>query len=81
MVITDHIKYLEGIKFLLSDSSKFIQLPIDEDKWINNIINLVNKVKYRFKALRNEEKFSEKEFDSICSVGTTLRILYGNPKI
>ena len=63
MVITDHIKYLEGIKFLLSDSSKFIQLPIDEDKWINNIINLVNKVKDWFKVLRNEEKFSEKEFD------------------
>ena len=57
MVITDRIKYLGGIKILLSDSSKIIQLPIDEDKWINNIINLVNKVKGRFKVLRNEEKF------------------------
>ena len=81
MVITDCIKYLEEIKFLLSDSSKFIQLPIEEDKWINNIINLVNKVKYWFKVLTNEEKFSEEEFDSIRSVGTTPRILYGYPKI
>ena len=81
MVITDRIKYLGGIKILLSDSSKIIQLPIDEDKWINNIINLVNKVKDRFKVLRNKEKFSEKEFDSIRSVGTAPRILYGNPKI
>ena len=79
--MTDPIEYLERIKFLLSDSSKIIQLPIDEDKWINNIINLVNKVKDRFKVLRNEEKFSEKEFDSVRSVGATRRILYGNPKI
>ena len=63
MVITNHIRYLGGIKILLSASSKFIQPPIDEDKWINNIINLVNKVKDWFKVLRNEEKFSEKEFD------------------
>ena len=55
--MTDRIKYLGGIKILLSNSSKFIQLPIDEDKWIHNIINLVNKVKGRFKVLRNEEKF------------------------
>ena len=81
MVITDRIRYLGGIKILLSNSSKFIQLPIEEDKWINNIINLVNKVKYWFKVLTNEEKFSEEEFDSIRSVGTTPRILYGNPKI
>ena len=79
--MTDPIEYLERIKFLLSDSSKIIQLPIDEDKWINNIINLVNKVKDQFKVLRNEEKFSEKEFDSVRSVGATPRILYGNPKI
>ena len=28
VVITDRSKYLEGIKSLLSDSSKFVQLPI-----------------------------------------------------
>ena len=31
--------------------------------------------------MKNEEKISEKEFDSICSVGTTPEILYGNPKV
>ena len=80
MVITDRTKYLEGIKSLLSDSSKFIQLPIDQSKWINYIINLENKLKDRFKVLKNEEKVSEKEFDSISPVGTTPGILYGNPK-
>ena len=32
VVITEHTRYLEGIKSLLSDSSKFKQLPNDEDK-------------------------------------------------
>ena len=62
MDITDHTKYLEGIKFLLSDSSRFVQLPIDEGKWINCIIiNLESKLKDRFKLLKNEEKISDKK--------------------
>ena len=32
VIISDHTKYLEGIKSLFLDSSKFIQLPTDEDK-------------------------------------------------
>ena len=81
MVITDRTKYLEGIKSLLSDSSKFTPLPNDEGKWINYIINLRSKLKDRFKVLKNEEKISEKEFDSICPVGTTPGILFVNPKV
>ena len=74
-------KYLEGIKSLLSDSSKFMSLPIDEGKWLNYIINLENDLKDHFKVLKNEEKNSEKEFDNICPVGTTPDILYNNPKV
>ena len=48
LVITKHTKYLEGIKSLLSDSSKFMQLLIYEDKWIN-YINLRIKLKDCFK--------------------------------
>ena len=48
-----------------------MQLPIEEDKWKNYIVNLESKLKYRFKVLKNEEKISEKESDSICPVGTT----------
>ena len=81
MVITDRTKYLEGIKSLLLNSSKFSQLPIDESKSINYIINLENKLKDRFKILKNKEKFSEKELDSISPVRTTPGILYGNPEV
>ena len=63
------------------NSSKFSQLPIDESKSINYIINLENKLKDRFKILKNKEKFSEKELDSISPVRTTPGILYGNPEV
>ena len=56
VVITDRTKYLKGIKSLLSDSSKFMQRPNDEGKWINYIINLESKLKDCFKVLKNEEK-------------------------
>ena len=56
-------------------------LPIDEGKWLNYSNNLENKLKDRFKVLKNEEKISEKEFDNICRVGTTPGILYGNPEL
>ena len=58
-----------------------MQLPINEDKWINYNVNLESKLKRLFKVLNNEEKTSEKEFDSICPVATTPGILHGNPKV
>ena len=60
VVTTDRTKYLEEIKSLLSDSSKFMQLPVDEGKWKNYIINLESKLKDRFKVLKNEEKIQKK---------------------
>ena len=81
MVITEPTKCLEGIKSLLLGSSKFMQLPIDEDKWINYIINLESKLKDHFKVLKNEERIYEKEFDSVCSVQTAAGILYVDPKV
>ena len=41
------------------DSTKLMQLPIDENKWINYIVNLEINLKDRFKELKNEEKTSE----------------------
>ena len=54
-----------------------MQLPFDEDKWINYVINL----KACFKVLKQKDKITEKEFDSICLVATSPSILYSNPKV
>ena len=39
-----------------------MQLPIDEDKWINCIFDTESKLKDRFKVPKNEEKISKKLF-------------------
>ena len=41
------------------DSTKLMQLPTDENKWINYIVNLEINLKDCFKELKNEEKTSE----------------------
>ena len=69
LVITDPTKYLEGIKSLLLDSNKFMQLPTDEGKWINYIVNLESKLKDHFKVLKNEEKIQEKNLIVFSQLG------------
>ena len=58
-----------------------MKLSIDENKWINYIINLENKLNNCFKVLKNVGKSSEKEFGSICLVESSLHILYDNSKV
>ena len=45
VVITKHENYLKCMNSLLSDNSKFIQLNIDKNKWLNYTINLEKKSK------------------------------------
>ena len=65
---------------LLSDNSKFMQLNIDKSKWLNYIVNSEKKLKEHFKTLENNNKISEDEFKSICTIGTRPGILYGLPQ-
>ena len=78
VVITDRENYLKDIKSLLSDNTKFIPLNIDQNKWLNYIVNVEKKLKEHFKTLEKDNKISEDEFKSICSIGTRPGILYGN---
>ena len=80
-VISDRKNYLKGIKSLLSDNTKFIPLNIDQNKWLNYIVNLEKKLKEHFKTLEKDNKISEDEFKSICPIGTRPGILYGLPKV
>ena len=80
VVITDRENYLKGIKSLLSDNTKFIPLNIDQNKWLNYIVNLEKKLQEHFKTLERDNKISEDEFKSICPIGTRPGILYDQPK-
>ena len=72
---------MKGIKSLLSDNTKFIPLNIDQNKWLNYIVNLEKKLKEHFKTLEKDSKISEDEFKSISPIGTRSDILYGLPKV
>ena len=80
-VITNRENYLEDMKSLLSDNSKFIPLNIEKRKWLNYIVNLKKKLKKDFKTLENNIKISEYEFKSIFPIGTHPDILYGLPNV
>ena len=81
VVITDKGKYIEGVKWTISDSNKFVQLNITPDKYLNYIINVEKKFKQLFKDLLDNDKISKDEYDKICPKGSRPGILYGNPKI
>ena len=72
---------MKGIKSLLSDNTKFTPLNIDQNKWLNYIVNLEKKLKKHFKTLEKDNKISEDKFKSICPIGTRPGILYGLPKV
>ena len=61
--------------------SRFSKNQIKRYLFLHFEINWESKLKDRFKVLKNDEKISEKELHSICSVGTTPGIVYGNPKV
>ena len=81
VVITDREKYLQGVKNVISDTSKFIQLSIPPDKYINYIVNVEKKFRQLFKELYDNDKINKEEFDRICPIGSKPGILYGNPKV
>ena len=81
VVITDQEKYIEGVKCVISDLNKFIQLNITPHKYLNYIGNVEKEFKQLFKDLLDNDKVSKDEYDKICPEGSRPGILYGNPKI
>ena len=81
VVIIDKKKYIEGVKNVISDSSKFIDLNIPPEDYINYIVNVEKKFRKLFNNLYANNKTSKDELLKICPVGSRPGILYGNPKV
>ena len=79
VVIIDKGKYIQGVKNVISNCSKFIPLNISPENYINYIVNVVKKFRKLFNNLYDNNKISKDEFLKICSVGSGTGILYGNP--
>ena len=80
VVIMEKKKYMQGVKNVISDSSKFILLSIPLEDYINYIVN-VEKFRNLFNNLYGNNKISKDEFLKICPVGSRPGILYANLKV
>ena len=81
VVIIDKEKYVQGVKNVISGSSKFIPLNIPPEDYINYIVNVEKKFRKLFNNLYDNNKISKDELLKICPVASIPGILYGNPKI
>ena len=62
---------------ILSDSSKFTKVSVDEDKQLNFIVNVEKHVTGLLKDLKNSEVISETVYKSLKPGSSRFRILYG----
>ena len=81
VVITEKNAYINKMKEIVSDTTKFEQINIEEDKQLNFLLKSEKKVIDLIKRLENEGKISEKEYELIYTRRSRPGILYGSPKI
>ena len=81
VVVTEKNAYINKMKEIVSDTTKFEQVNIEEDKQLNFLLKKDEKVIDLIKRLENKAKISEKEYELIYSRGSRPGILYGSPKV
>ena len=69
------------MKEIVSDTTKFEQINIKEDKQLNFCWKSDKKVIDLIKPLENERKISEQEYELIYFRVSRPGILYGSPKV
>ena len=81
VVITEKNAYINKMKEIIFDTTKFEQINIEQDKQLNFLLKIEKKVIDLIKRLENESKISEKEYELIYPKGSRPGILYGSPKV
>ena len=79
--IFDKEKYIEGVKNVISGSSKFLDLHIPPEDNINYIVNVEKKFRSLFNNLYGNNKISKNKLLKVCPVASRPGILYGNAKV
>ena len=69
------------MKDILSDSTKFKKLEIDDNKQLNFLLNSEKKLKDIIKPLYQKECLTKKEYGSIYPTESRPGILYGSVKV
>ena len=74
VVITEKNAYMNKMKEIISDTSKYEQINIEEDKQLNFLLKGEKKI-------IDLNKMFGKEYELIYTRGCKLGILYGSPKV
>ena len=80
VVILNKKDYNLKMKKILSDTSKFHKLSIDQNKVLNHIVNMENRIISVLKKLKDKNQISDKKYKDLHHVGSRLGILYGRAK-
>ena len=81
VVILNKKDYNLKMKKILSDTSKFQKLSIDQNKVLNHIVNMENRIVSVLKKLKDNNQISDKKCQELHPVGSRPGILYGLAKI
>ena len=81
VVILDKESYIEKMKELLCDTSKFECLEIAPDKHLNFVINSQDKIKNILKSLHDKESLTDTLYKKTLPVGCRPGILCGQAKV
>ena len=80
-VILNKNDYISKMKLILSDSTKFQKLSIDQNKVLNHIVHMENRIIDVLKKLKNKTIISEKKYEDLHPVGSSPGNLYSCAKI
>ena len=71
VVILNKNNCLAEMKLILCDSSKFQKLSIDQNKVLNHIVYMENRIIDVLKKLKNKKIISEKKYEDLYPVGSS----------
>ena len=81
VVIPNKKDYNLKMKKIYSDTSEFHKLSFDQNKVLNHIVNMENRIIYLLKKLKDKNQISDKKYKDLHPVGSRPSILYGRAKI
>ena len=75
VVILNKNDYISRMNVILNDSSKFQKLSIDQNKVLNHIVHMENRIIDVLKKLKKKKIISEKKYEDLYPVGSRPGIL------
>ena len=81
VVVLNKKDYTSKMKKILSDTSIFHNLSIDQNKVLNHIVNMEHRIISVLKKLKEKNQILDKKYKDLHPVGSRPGILYGFAKI